>query len=265
MSGGASDLEAMEVHHRGVVMPWECDDMGHMNIRFHVARYEQALRHAAAGAPVARTGSRRVADRFSFVKEARVGARVACSLRLPPEAAAEDAAPVAGCLWDMGSGEVLARFETLFADPEKDCLAGEILGDMAWRDQPVEREWISAMGAFPSPVADGHDVGSMVTGAVSDANAVAVLDLSRGSGYRAEESRVGFVVAELAVAYAAEWPAGARAFSVRSALLSRSARSLRFRHVVGAAGSGAGVAWVRSACVFFDRAARLAVSVPFCV
>ena len=114
-----------------------------------------------------------------------------------------DAAPVAGCLWDMGSGEVIARFETLFADSERDCLAGETFGDMAWRDQPVEREWITAMGAFPSPAADGHDLGSVVTGAVSDANAVAVLDLSRGSGYRAEESRVGFVVAELAVAYAA--------------------------------------------------------------
>ena len=261
MSGGASDLEAMEVHHRGVVMPWECDDMGHMNIRFHVARYEQALRHAAADAPGARAGARRVADRFSFVKEARVGARVACSLRLPPQAAA--AAPLTGCLWDMGSGEVLARFETLFADPEKDCLAGEILGDMAWRDQPVEREWITAMGASPSPAADGHDLGSVVTGAVSDANAVAVLDLSRGSGYRAEESRVGFVVAELVVAYAGEWPAGARAFSVRSALLSRSARSLRFRHVVGV--GGVGVAFVRSACVFFDRDARRAVGVPFCV
>lgn len=261
MSEGPADLAAMAVHHRGVVMPWECDDMGHLNIRFHVARYEQALRHAAGGMQFAPAGARRVADRIVFVREARTGARLACSLGLP--ATDEQAGAVSGCLWDMGSGDTVARFETSFSDPAGNCPAGEPSFDMAWRDQPTEGEWISAMGVLPDPVDDPLDRAGPLTAAVSDANAIAVLDLSRGSPYRMDESPVGFVVAELGLAYPPAQPAGTRAFSVSTALLGRSRRSLIFRHRFHAPEGGPEIVSVRSVCVFFDRRNRQSVPIPF--
>lgn len=258
----ADDPRAMEVHHRGVVMPWECDDMGHMNIRFHVARYGQALRHAAAsGVPFAQAGSRRVADSFVFLKEARVGTRVACSLSVSQETT--DVTTVSGCLRDMNSDDVLARFDTLFSVRNESYLADERFAGMAWRDESVEQEWISAMGALPGPLDDAFGMAEAVTAAVSDANAIAVLDLARGSACRMDESPVGFVVAELVLAYPPARTAGARAFSARTALLARSRRSMTFRHAIRAPGDGPDIATVRSVCVFFDRDTRQAVPVPF--
>lgn len=262
MNGVATDLQAMDVHHRGVVMPWECDDMGHMNIRFHVARYGQALRHAAAsGAPFARAGARRVADRFVFLKEARVGARVACLLSVSQETT--DVTTVSGCLWDISSDDVLARFDTLFSAQSENPLADEKFADMAWRDEQIEQEWTSAMGALPGPLDDAFGMAEAVTAAVSDANAIAVLDLAHGSAYRMDESPIGFVVAELVLAYPPARTTGARAFSARTALLARSRRSMTFRHVIRAPGGGPDIATVRSVCVFFDRDTRQAVPVPF--
>ncbi len=265
MSNEADDPRTMGVHHRGVVMPWECDDMGHMNIRFHVARYGQALRHAAAsGAPFAQAGARRVADRFVFLKEARVGARVACPLSVSQ--ATTDVTTVSGCLLDIGSDDVLARFEAVFSMDADYSIADEIVSGEKWTDglsgkEPIS-EWISAMGAFAASPDDAFGGAEARTAAVSDANALAVLELSRGGGYRMERSSIGFVVAELAFRYFAP-PAGGAAFSVHTALLARSRRSLTFRHRIVAPGGALPIAAVRSVCVFFDRDTRQAVPVPF--
>lgn len=255
----------MDVHHRGVVMPWECDDMGHMNIRFHVARYGQALRHAAlSGAPFVGDGSCRVADRFVFLKEARVGARVECALSVNQEKTG--VARVVASLRDISSDEVLARFETDFARDGGFSIADELSGDevkpeKAGEDGPVP-EWITAMGAPASTALEALDMAEALTAIVSDANALAILDLSRGGGWRMERSSVGFVVAELAFRHFGGL-AGVTAFSAHTALTARSRRSLTFRHRITGPGGGFPVATVRAACVFFDRETRRSAPVPF--
>lgn len=40
------------VVHRGYVNPWECDEMGHMNLQFHAAKFSDALAHLVALADV---------------------------------------------------------------------------------------------------------------------------------------------------------------------------------------------------------------------
>lgn len=266
MSNEADDPRTMGVHHRGVVMPWECDDMGHMNIRFHVARYGQALRHAAAsGAPFAQAGARRVADRFVFLKEARVGARVACPLSVSQ--ATTDVTTVSGCLLDIGSDDVLARFEAVFSMDADYSIADEIVSGEKWTDglsgkEPIS-EWISAMGAFAASPDDAFGGAEALTAAVSDANALAVLELSGGSDYRMDESPIGFVVATMTVVNGERAPAGVAAFSARTALLARSRRSLTLRHRIVAPVGEADIATVQSVCVFFDRRSRQAVPIPF--
>ncbi|MCG8509115.1 MAG: thioesterase family protein [Rhodospirillales bacterium] len=35
-------MDELPITHRGAVMPWECDFMGHMNVVFHMAKFDQA-------------------------------------------------------------------------------------------------------------------------------------------------------------------------------------------------------------------------------
>ena len=35
-------MDELPVTHRGAVMPWECDYMGHMNVTFYTAKFDQA-------------------------------------------------------------------------------------------------------------------------------------------------------------------------------------------------------------------------------
>ena len=35
-------MDELAITHRGAVMPWECDYMGHMNVTFYTAKFDQA-------------------------------------------------------------------------------------------------------------------------------------------------------------------------------------------------------------------------------
>jgi acyl-CoA thioester hydrolase len=35
-------MDDLPITHRGAVMPWECDYMGHMNVTFYTAKFDQA-------------------------------------------------------------------------------------------------------------------------------------------------------------------------------------------------------------------------------
>lgn len=35
-------MDELPITHRGAVMPWECDYMGHMNVTFYTAKFDQA-------------------------------------------------------------------------------------------------------------------------------------------------------------------------------------------------------------------------------
>lgn len=262
----ASMLEhsEMEVGYRGVVMPWECDDMGHLNIRHYVARYREALKHRLAFDQRTRNLSPPLVDRFVFLREAQVGARIACSIGFAGGEGEHGPGVVYGRLWEMSTGDDLARFTTVHsADDARTSQADSLVIDQSWMEIPVEHEWCTAMGNFPGPVRDSLDSAEAATAAISDANALAVFELSRGSDYRMDKSRVGFVVAELVVANPVRQRAESAAFSVYSSCLAHSRRSLTFRHRLVSADAPAEMAVVKSVCVFMDRDSRKAVPIPF--
>lgn len=262
MSGPATGPEELEPHYRGVVMPWECDDMGHLNVRFHVSRYAQAQRHLASSGVDVPEWPTKAIDRFVFLKEARVGARLACSLRAHADISTGGAFGMSGCLWDMSSGDVLTRAETVFSSTLDDPAACGASPDIGWAKQDVEHEWSSAVGML-LPCADSiFGMSERVTAAVSDANALAVLELSSGSDYRMDESPIGFVVAAMTIVRGENRPAGA-AFSANTALLARSRRSITLRHRFATPGGEGDIATVQSVCVFFDRESRRTVPIPF--
>lgn len=258
------DRSGMEVGYRGVVMPWECDDMGHLNIRYYVAKYREALKHRFAFDPSIRPRPYALADRFVFLREAHVGTRIACSIGFADGDGDADIAAVSGCLWDMTTGDDLARFTTLLStDADAAIPANDPAIDLSWLGTPVGHEWCTAMGGFPRPVVDSLNAAELATGAVSDANALAILELSRGSSYRMDTSRVGFVVAELILAYPGIQQADSIAFSVYSGCLANSRRSLTFQHRIAMADASVEMAAVKSVCVFMDRDTRKAVPIPF--
>jgi len=250
----------MAVHHRGIVMPWECDDMGHLNIRFHAARYGQAQGHFASVGTHPHRWTERIADRFVFFKEARVGARLTCSLDVPPCLTAAPA--ISGCLWDMSTGDILTRIETRLglAAAQTSRAPSDAL---SWTNEAMDREWTSAMGMFTPPVDCRFGMAERITGVVSDANALAVLELSGGSDYRMTDSPIGFVVAEMNIVYGAAVTGDAAAFSTKTALLGHSRRSLTFQHRIVTPREATEIAVVRSICVFFDRRSRQAAPIPF--
>lgn len=259
MNAGTPDPRSMEVFHRGVIMPWECDDMGHLNIRFHAARYGQALRQAAAaGAPFAKPGLRRLSDRCNFLKEARVSTAIACSLAV--HAACDEAQCVIGILWDMRNGDVLSRFETRFG--KEDAPARDGSGSSAWVDADRGHELPTAMGLFAQDAADPFARLEYLTAAVSDANAICVLEMARGTEYAVGRGGIGFVVAELLFSHGADTDCP-RLYKTKSALLGRSTRSLTFRHRITHGDGQGGPTAVRSACVFFDLKRRVATPMPF--
>lgn len=258
------DRSEMEVGHRGVVMPWECDDMGHLNIRYYVAKYRESLKHRFVFDPLIPPRPYSLADRFLFLREAHVGTRIACSIGFPEGESDAQVALVSGCLWDMTTGVDLALFTTLLStDADAAIPANDPAIDLSWLGTPAGDEWCTAMGCFPRPVGDSLNAAELATAAVSDANALAVLELSRGSSYRMDTSRVGFVVAELVLAYRGAQQADSDAFSVYSACLGNSRRSLTFRHRIALADAPAEMATVKSVCVFMDRDTRKAVPIPF--
>ena len=241
-------------------MPWECDDMGHLNIRFHAARHAQALGHLASVGTHPQGWTKRIADRFVFLKEARVGARLACSLDVSPSRASAPA--ISGCLWDMTTGDILTQIETWLAPPRAQTSQAPS-HDLAWTNQRIDREWTSAMGMLSPPVDGRFGMAERITSVVSDANALAVLELSGGSDYRMDDSPIGFVVAEMHLVHGAAVTVDAAAFSAKTALLGRSRRSLTFRHRFVTPCGATEIAAVRSVCVFFDRQSRTSVPIPF--
>jgi acyl-CoA thioester hydrolase len=113
---GVSEGQPIEVW-RGAVAAWECDEMGHMNVRFHLARAMQGLAAfaAALGMPNA-FGADAAASlvvrghHIRFLREARAGAPLHMTAGVL--AMDESAATLIQTLTHSRSGEVAAHFVT---------------------------------------------------------------------------------------------------------------------------------------------------------
>lgn len=119
-------IERVLVTGRGAVNPWECDQWGHMNVQFYLARASDAQAHLAAciGLPPSRlraTGAalRPVADRTLFKRELRAGDIyfVRSGIRSVDPAGAMT---IASRMINQSSGAESAAFETQWrwTDPD---------------------------------------------------------------------------------------------------------------------------------------------------
>lgn len=105
---------------RGGVNTWECDEMGHMNVRFYVTRALEGLvgLAAALGLPEAfteRAGSTLMVreQHIRFLREAHAGA--ALHMTGGVIEMGEDEARLLQLLWHSESGALCASFQTLVA------------------------------------------------------------------------------------------------------------------------------------------------------
>lgn len=105
---------------RGGVNTWECDEMGHMNVRFYVTKAVEGLvgLAAALGLPhafAAHAGSTLMIreQHIRFLKEAHAG--VALHMTGGVLEMSEDTARVLMLLWHSDSGALAASFQTVVA------------------------------------------------------------------------------------------------------------------------------------------------------
>ncbi|MDO8296201.1 MAG: thioesterase family protein [Caulobacter sp.] len=105
---------------RGGVNTWECDEMGHMNVRFYVTRAVEGLvgLAAALGLPhafTAHAGSTLMVreQHIRFLREARAGA--ALHMTGGVLEMGEDTARLLMLLWHSDSGALAASFQTVVA------------------------------------------------------------------------------------------------------------------------------------------------------
>lgn len=146
---------------RGAVNSWECDQWGHLNVQFYLAKASDALAVLALQLGVTPTRQRLsgsgllpVADRILFKRELRAGEIY--SFRSGIRAIAGDGAlAVASTMVNLGTGDDAATFETRLRWAEFD--SG---GFLPW-PQDVLSTAVAVAGEFvqaplPSPMAHAH-------------------------------------------------------------------------------------------------------------
>jgi acyl-CoA thioester hydrolase len=273
---------------RGAVNTWECDQMGHMNVRFYVARAMEGVVGVAAALGLA--GAFRanaeatlvVRDHhIRFLREARAGAPL--YLLTGVAEMGEDHARLIQLLVHAATGELAASFQTLLvhvtsrearafpwsertralaADlsmeiPERAAPRSLTLDPPAGRASLAEADRLNlidlARGAFAAQDCDvfGRVGVEHIIGRVSDG--VPTLGAALGGGPRREG--VGGAVLEYRLAYADRPRAGDR-YEVRSGLMSFDDRSQRVAHWVLDPETGAPWATSEAVAISLDLAAR---------
>ena len=275
---------------RGSVNSWECDQMGHMNVRFYVARAMEGLVGVAAALGLAgafRADSQatlRVRDHhIRFLREARAG--MPLIMRAGIVELDESEARVLQLLIHAGSGELAASFQTVvehvtsregrpFAwspavrarasrPRPSDIPAGAAprsltLDAPSGRASVAEAERLNliaiASGAFTAQDCDvfGRVNAEHIIGRVADGIPTLTTDLAGGAARL--EGRGGAVL-EYRLAYAA-WPGAGDRYEVRSGLVGFDDRAQRVAHWILDPVTGAPWATSEALAIALDLAAR---------
>jgi acyl-CoA thioester hydrolase len=149
MMQGPSDADSLGVEvWRGCVNTWECDEMGHMNVRFYVARAMEGLVGLAAAlglphafSPYANATLLVREQHIRFLREARPGAPLhmrGCVVEM-----SEADARLLLVMFHAGSGEPAASFQFLVAH----VTAGDDPRPFPW-----PRQTVSLAGGLTPPV-----------------------------------------------------------------------------------------------------------------
>jgi acyl-CoA thioester hydrolase len=282
-----SEPDGLEVW-RGGVNTWECDDMGHLNVRFYVTRAMEGL--VALAAALGLEGAFRAnADatlivrdhHIRFLREARPGAPLVMTAGLVEFGATE--ARVLQLLNHAATGEVAASFQTLIshttakderpfgwsertiaraaalkvATPPRVAPRSLTLAPASGRASLAEADRLGLIrlssGAFGAQDCDvfGRVRPELFIGRVSDG--VPTLARAFGGGERA--ARTGGAVVEYRLAYHL-WPRAGDRFEVRSGLAGFDERTQRIAHWILDPNSGAAWATSEAVAIAFDLDTR---------
>lgn len=278
---------------RGAINPWECDQWGHLNVQFYLARASDAQAHLAArlGLPPSRLrpdgpGLIPVADRVLFKRELRAGHIY--FIRSGVRAISPDGSlDIASRLVNQESGVESAVFETRLR-----WVAQDRTSPLPWPDDVLALARAHAGPlpdmALPSPMAavlppgapEAQRLHLTYRGSVEawecGADGVApprahiarfndaITHLYRAMGIdRADllASGLGSAALDYEISYHRPLRPG-KAVDVRSRLLAVGDKVLHLVHYVLDAASGEVLTTIVVAAVFFDLAARKSVPIP---
>lgn len=275
---------------RGSVNTWECDQMGHLNVRFYVARATEGLAGLAAALGLPQAFSSRseatliVKDHhIRFLREARAGDPL--FMRGGVIAIEENQARLLQLLLHARSGELAASFQTVVThvtareerpfswSPLTRELADRLVVPIPDRAAPRSLSLDPPSGAASLAAADRMDLIHLGAGAfvASDCDAfgrvsaehivgriadgVPILAGALGGRTAQPPANVGGAVLEYRLAYAA-WPRAGDRFIVRSGLVGFDDRVQRFAHWMLDPNSGAAWATSEAVAVGLDLSAR---------
>jgi len=291
------DEDGIEVW-RGGVNPWECDQMGHLNVRHYVSHAVDGLAgfSAALGAPRAfspRAPSTLVVreHHIRFLKEARAGDALCLHTGLLQ--LDSDEALLLQTLRHGSTGEVGAVFHTRIAHVRArdghafpwSAAAKDRAGQLRARTpEGLEPRSLQlgcgradaslevadqlalprhGLGVFRPKDCDGFGrvQASEIMGRLGDASAHPVAAVREAVGERLGELRVGMAVVEYRLTYL-DWPQAGDRYDLRSAWMQVEPRRLRFEHWVLDPEFGRPWAVAEAVLVVFDLDRRKTVTLP---
>jgi acyl-CoA thioester hydrolase len=275
---------------RGSVAAWECDQMGHMNVRFYVARAMEGLAELAArlGLPGAFRAHAEATlivrdHHVRFLREARSGDPLV--MRAGVVDIDDEQVRILQLLFHARSGELAATFQTLvihatarerrpFPWPQRVRQAAEALMiEIPPRAEPrsltldppsgaaslAEAERMGlfrlASGAFAAQDCDvfGRVEAHHIIGRIADG--VPSLAALLGGREGPRPANLGGAVLEYRLAYAA-WPRAGDRYVVRSGLIGFDERAQRLAHWMLDPESGEPWATTEAVAVSLDLEAR---------
>lgn len=263
---------AWPIVYRGYVNPWDCDEMGHMNVQFHLTKASEAFEGllASLGLDAAARRTVRVArTRVRYLKEMHVS-----------ELVHVHAAPVR-----FHDGHLNAALDVRNGADEP-CVLFEFEAEgVALSNAPELAAFTSPDGLKPGDEGEGtldaahcfrETIRNIVRGDQCDRDGGlsprgVMARFSEGQGHlwsmldapRAWQRTAGLATATLdhQIRFAAKPAAGAQV-RLLTGIAGASSKTIRFRHWLFDAETDELVAAAMGAALFIDRATRRAVALP---
>jgi acyl-CoA thioester hydrolase len=262
----------MQTIYRGYVNAWDCDELGHMNVQFYVAKASEAFEGLLAGAGLAREARARVRvarHRIRFLNEMHVSDLV------------EIAGGITGHANDRmdavlevrnGMGKPCARFDVEARHAELIAPRLVAVEPLTGGLQPGDE----GEGMMEAAARFRETIRNIVTPAQCDGDGRlaprgVMARFSEAQGHlwamldapRAWQRSAGLATATLdyTIRYGERPPAGGLV-KLMTQVTAASPKTIRFRHWLFDAETGAMAAAAAGAALFIDKASRKAVTLP---
>jgi acyl-CoA thioester hydrolase len=267
-----TEPSALPIVYRGYVNAWDCDELGHMNVQFYVAKASEGLSGLLAQLGLeraAREGVRVRRHRIRFVKEMHVSDLVAIH---GGATHSEDGEMDAVLEVRNGHGDLCAHVDvtTEGAMPGAEALVapppdapGLKPGDEGEGTLDAAAGFVETIRNVVQPVHCDIDGGLAPRGVMArfseaQGHLWAMLDAPRAWQ---REAQLATATLEYRIAYGARPPAGS-IVRLLTKVVAASAKTVRFRHWLFDAESGEMVAAAAGAALFLDKTTRKAVILP---